>query len=354
MVTHIYEYYLFSGDTEFLQQNLAPLKDSARFYIGFLTDYKGWKVTNPSLSPETTFNYPGGQASITCGPTIDNSMLWSVFGMVLEIQDILNIEDPEFTSEIESLRPQLPPLQISATTGRLMEWIEDYGETDPTNGLSPLWGVYPGRQITAFNSTTWQASLNLFTHRVDSGGQTAGWPTAWIMSLGARFYNSSLVASGVTRILTKYTLPESLMNNGAPAVFQIDANFGAPAAIAEALLQSHEVVTANSTAKEQWAADFTDKNKLNIIRLLPALPSEWTNGGGFVDGLRARGNFQVDVQWNGAGNLVKAEITSLSGNSVWLTLGDSSKKITVSGGGGSGTLVRLETSKNGKYSVTLA
>jgi len=356
LVMHTYDYYLFTKDIEFLRSNFDPIKDAAAFYIDFLTDYKGWKVTNPTTSSENTFLVPNkGSASVTCGSTIDNTLLWSLFGIVLEVQDILNITDSSFTSQIMTLRNKLAPLRQNQYGG-IMEWIEDYAETEPDHRhVSQLIGAYPLAQITSANQTTFNWAISSLNRRISNGGAVAGWPRAWAMALGARYFNSKLVGDSVIVQLQQGCRSSSMMNIGSPAQFQIDANFGSSAGMVEALLQSHEWLSADSSVNNMKAAYYNEKGRITLIRLLPALPIAWaTNGGGYAKGLRARDGFFVDIAWDSKGKLTSANITNSKGSPAWVTLGGT--QIGKSGtiinipNSGSGTFVKLASGK-GEQSV---
>ena len=89
--------------------------------------------------------------------------------------------------------------------------------------------------------------------------------------------------------------------------FQIDGNFGAAAGIAEMLLQSQN----------------------GEIVLLPALPRAWPEGAG--RGLRARGGFEVSLDWAG-GKLTRSEIKSLLGSPLRVRHGERVKDMKTTHG----------------------
>jgi alpha-L-fucosidase 2 len=224
--------------------------------------------------------------------------------------------------------------------------------------LSQLWGAYPGSQITSSNTSTFAWAISSLNRRLQNGSGGWGWTRAWATCLAARFFNPSLVHQGLVLLASTYRTPDTMLSSNSPSAFQIDGSLGGPAGMLEALLQSHEFVSGSSLA----AAQIGDSSKSTLIRLLPALPSQWTgNGaGGSVKGLRARGGWQVDISWDGSGSLKSATLTSLSQTPAWVTLGSTvigaggGTSIKVNGGSGS-TFVQIASPSAGAvYTVTLA
>lgn len=163
------EEYRFTRDKAFLEKYYNVMRDAAIFFTEFLSTYKQWMVTNPTLSPENVFFQPGTsvQTAITLGSTMDNSLLWELFGSVLEAQAILGKRDNVLKSSLTSLRAKLPPYRVSKRYGGIMEWVEDYEEAEPGHRhISHLFGVYPGAEITSYNSTLFKAAKDTIVRRL--------------------------------------------------------------------------------------------------------------------------------------------------------------------------------------------
>ncbi|MWV47216.1 glycoside hydrolase family 95 protein [Paenibacillus sp. HJL G12] len=321
IATHMMEHYDYGLDNAFLAEEAYPvLKEAAAFFMDYMTVHPehGWLVTGPSNSPENSF-YPGapedGAQQLSMGSTMDQVLVNDLLAFCLRTARRLDV-DKELQRLWESALSQLPPLQIGKR-GQLQEWLEDFGEAQPEHRhLAHLFALYPGSQITPHHTPELGAAarvtLNNRMERIDL--EDVEFTAALFGLFFARLHDGNHAEYHISHLIGELcfdnllTYSKSGIAGAETNIFVIDGNFGGTAAIAELLLQSHE----------------------GEVHLLPALPEGWMEGS--VQGLRAKGNLEVAMDWkNGA--LVHAVIKAYSSGTVKVYSGSNIVTLNVEPGG---------------------
>jgi len=299
LTLHLWDHYQYTLDKNFLTEMYPILKGAVEFFMDALVEDPKYNylVTCPSLSPENS--HPFG-SSICAGPYMDTEILRDLFGAFIESSKILGC-DENLRLQVESMRNKLAPFKIGKG-GQLQEWLEDWDLDAPDihhRHVSHLYAVFPSAQITLRRTPDLaEAAKKTLELR---GDMSTGWSLAWKINLWARLGDGNRAFKLIKMLLEPSRTYPNMFDAHPP--FQIDGNFGGTSGICEMLMQSHT----------------------GEIELLPALPDSWKKGS--VSGLRARGGFEVSMNWD-QGRLQQARIKSISGTACVVRYADKIKLLT--------------------------
>jgi len=297
----IWEHYAFGGDAEILKKYYPAMRDCAKFLLNIMIvePKHHWLVTPFSMSPEHGyFDADGKPAVLSPSPTMDVAIMRELFPHCLEASKILGV-DADFRAKLEDALTKMPPYQIGSS-GFVQEWIEDWKTGPQGHNVSPNFAFYPGCSVTLRGNPEFAAAYQKW---MEAHPPRGGFIVAWGIAMWARLERGDQVAKCIEAYMGRGPAP-NLHNAGAN---QSDASFGFTAAVAEALVQSHA----------------------GEISLLPALPAGWDDGS--VSGLRARGEYDVSLQWKG-GKLQTADLHGIKGGAIKVRHGQKTATITLKPG----------------------
>lgn len=291
---HFWDYYLYTGDTETLRNDIMPLMyEVAQFYKDYVTyDTNGILQLYPSVSPENTpgnlmpkyFSEDMGHMA----PAVRNATMDFAIMKEFLTNFLKGIKETGlYTDEAEIFRTllaQIPPYMLNKD-GAVKEWmapeLDDYYYH---RHLSHIYPVFPGKEINSQNNPELFAAFKQAVNLRELGGQS-GWSLSHMSNIYARMGEPELAIECLD------TLAKSAVNNAlitmhndwrhmgmtldlqAFAPVQLDANFGVVSAIQEMLFY--------------YSGD--------KLFLLPALPERFESGS--VKGIIfPQGT--VDLEWN--------------------------------------------------------
>ena len=275
--THIWQHYLFTLDRNFLAEYFDTLYGCCEHLADCMTTYNGKKVLSSVYSPEI-----GGGSS----PAVHATQI--AYQMVDATRKAaLILGKTEQAEKLATLQSEMHDGVDIGSNGLWCEWFGvNTSASEDHRHLSHLMSLYPLDKIDPYSrdQQRFESAFQTVLARGDTdGAENSIWCSAWKTACYARCLEGDLALRQIAYAIIKKEAIYNDLRVGCKGSFQIDGSCGLSGAIPEMLLQSHR-------------GSVEPGDEYGQLDILPALPSAWTDGS--VSGLKAVGNFSVDIEWS--------------------------------------------------------
>lgn len=278
-----YDYYLYTGDREFLATHALPFMEKAAL---FFEDYlyegpDGRLVFNPTQSPENAPSNTKSQSSFNA--TMDVAAAKELLRNTIEASRTLGVNGDRIP-RWQAMLDRMPPYLINED-GAVREWLTPLlADNYNHRHSSQLYALYDGMPDEIARSPELQAAFaRLIELKLDRHwtNNTRGFMSFGLVQLGqaaASLGRKDLVYRAMQPLLTRYWYHNLASTHDDGKLFNMDISGGLPAVIVMAIVQSAP----------------------GEIRLLPALPDQWPSGA--IEGVLCRGGIEIrNLRWERTG-----------------------------------------------------
>jgi hypothetical protein len=272
-----YDYYLYTGDREFLLKHALPFMEKAAvFFEDYLYEGPDGKyIFSPCQSPENAPDNTKSQA--TFNATMDVAASKELLKNLITISQELGINQ-EKVLLWQQMLTKMPEYMISEE-GAVKEWLTPILKDNYNHRhSSQLYALYDGMPEEIAKSpelqTAFKRLIELKLERYWNARQRErGFMSFGLVQLGqaaASLGDEELAYRSLLPLLTDYWYNSLASTHNYKSLFNIDISGGMPAVIIKMLV-------------------FSDPGK---IQLLPALPDVWPSG--TIEGILCRGQIEIE------------------------------------------------------------
>jgi hypothetical protein len=319
-VRQFWDYYLVTGDVEFLRNRLVPVyKELAQFYEVFLTvtDKDGNYIFVPSISPENTSRSRDQSGPGMINASMDIAVCREVLTNLIQACELLGI-DTDSVIKWNALLAKLPPYLLESD-GTLKEWAWPTSEEHYSHRhVSHLYGAWPGDEIDPDRTSQLARAAEIANRKrtfdtmstAVAGETLAAYARCHRALVGARLKDNIIVDIQLRQLIEQGYVSTALRCSREPyGVTVPDAQGGIPAIMMEMLVYSRP----------------------GVIELLPALPPSLVKGS--INGMLVRTFARIDkMAWDMKERTVDITITSVKKQDITLIARFGIEEITAPSG----------------------